>query len=669
MNFKTTLLASLLMMTTVSLFAQSYSEFRSVPAQASVNSTNPSIQLSWLVDADATAYTIYRRALNANSWGNPISTLGATDSTYTDNNVAVNTIYEYAIKKSSNVTEPFATGGLKLDGYSYISAAIELEAKHSRGVLWILVTEYIDTSINAEVNQLMSDLAGDGWDVYKEVFNSSVTVTEIKRFIDSRKESAHGIGAVYLLGHIPVPYSGTYCQDQDYLYPPDGHNEVDPNSHCGAWAADVYYVCDTIGWTDTDSTTLAKRPENNNAIGDGKFDNNRIPNSATLQLGRVDLSDLDSFPETEAELTARYLTKVHNFKIGTTIPLRKAIIENNFANFGEGFSSASRRDFASHVGYANVESGDLFTSSATKDYMHAYACGAGWYVRCNGVGNTGDFRTKNGAMFNHIFGSFFGDYDIANNFMRASLASPKNGLTITWSGRPKWVTHTLAIGDNYGAVAWRTQNNNSDYDGNFYQGSPHIALLGDPSLRTIMVQPTTSISLKTNADSTSVDVTWDATTENGITGYYVYRSHRPYGGYVLLNQAPTSALSYTDDSPYDGTNWYMVRTEKLTTTFSGSYYNLSIGDRAEINGMKGNAASVNTITQNEFLLYPTLGSTSINVQKETASAQHYVIINNLGIVVKEGTLNSTVSKLDISEFSPGVYYLNVEGATKKFVKT
>ena len=61
--------------------------------------------------------------------------------------------------------------------------------------------------------------------------------------------AAHAdLESVFLLGHVPVPYSGQIN--------PDGHS-----NHVGAWAADVYYGELDGNWTDvTVNNTSASRP-------------------------------------------------------------------------------------------------------------------------------------------------------------------------------------------------------------------------------------------------------------------------------------------------------------------------------------------------------------------------------------------------------------------------
>lgn len=647
--------------------AQTFADHRAVPAYVEVNKAASTITLKWETATNASSYAIYRRSVGATNWGGAIATLGATTNTYTDNTVQTGIVYEYRITKTTTLVEPFSGSGAKLQGFSYITAAIEKAPTHTRGKLWILIAQNLNDSLASEIETLKQDLAGDGWDVGTEVINTTATVADVKSFIDGKAKGS-GCNAVYLLGNIPVPYSGTFCRDPNYLYPPDGHAATDPNSHCGAWPADVYYGVIDGNWTDTDSTTIGKRAENKNLIGDGKWDNNRIPGDVTIAVGRVDLSRLPVFSKTEIELTRNYLNKAHEYKIGNTVVFEEAVVENNFSGFEEGFSSGAIRDFTAHLGEGKIINADMFNTTALEDYKFSYVCGGGSYTSCNGVGVSADFTTKNGALFNHIFGSFFGDYDIQNNFMRSSIATDKLGLVCIWSGRPKWITHGLAMGESFVESYLKTQNNFQDYDANFYQNSPHLGFMGDISLRTNTVLPASDIALNANGDSTAVTINWTASTEPSTQGYYVYRSHKPYGGYVLLNNTAVSSTSFTDNDPYDGTNHYMVRTAKLTTTGSGSYVNLSIGISAEINGMKGEFANLKEINKIDLKVYPTLTNSMLIVETSNTSILQFEIINSLAEQVKKGELVGSSNAVSVAELANGIYYFKANGQVFKFVK-
>ncbi len=646
--------------------AQTFDNYRSVEAYAVINESNTTINIRWKATDEATAYRVYRRDLGSTNWGTALVSLSGTDSSYMDSNIEEGKVYEYAVRKTTDVTEPFSQSGMKAEGYGYISAAINKPANHYNGIIFVLVAENIKNALPQEISQLHHDLIGDGWDVLIETVPSDWEVSDVREFIDLKHETV-GIDALYLLGNIPVPYSGTYCQDENWLYPPDGHYQVDPNSHCGAWAADVYYGVIDGQWTDIDSTTLAKRPENNNAIGDGKFDNNQIPGDVTIAVGRVDLSRLNTFSESEIELTKRYLDKAHQFKMAQTVYLDQAIIENNFSGLDEGFAGGAYRDFTAYYGPEHIVEADIFNTTASNNYLFSYGAGAGWYTSCSGYGNTADFTSKNPGLFSYIFGSFFGDYDIEDNFMRASLASEEGGLVSAWNGRPKWVTHTLAIGESFGDVAIRTQNNVNDYDALFYQKCPHIALLGDPSLRTAMIAPPTNIQIATVSNNTEVELTWTASTENDINGYYIYHSTDSIGGFELINETPFVGTTYTDVMPWNGDNYYMIRTSKTTTTGSGSYENLSIGNVLSIDAEGRPKGSIDDAVLS-FKVYPTFTNSNLFVDLANAGPVDFQILNQVGQIVLSGTTSSTSHKIDVNSLAPGAYFIKLMGANQKFIK-
>src|SRR5690606_1995191 len=75
-------------------------------------------------------------------------------------------------------------------------------------------------------------------------------------------------------------------------------------------------------------------------------------------------------------------------------------------------------------------------------------------------------------------------------------------------------------------------------------------------------------------------ITWTASTEPGVAGYYVYRADSEFGEYKLRSGLVTGT-SFTDGYGTDGKYWYMVRATKVQNTPSGSYYNLSLGIAGE----------------------------------------------------------------------------------------
>lgn len=653
---------ALLLLVNLSLSAQNWAAERSILAYAYAEKSPAKITLKWEASATATNYRVYRRDLGSSDWGSPKSTSGPNDSMYEDTDVEINKLYEYKIEKTSSMTEPFSSTNAKMISYSFLISGIELEPVHYRGNFLVLSTKLIYDSLQTEVDLLLQDLRADGWRVMHSVVDGGMDVSDVKSVIDGIDD----LNTVFLLGQVPYPYSGNYCYNLDYESPPDGHKEG-AGDHCGAWIADLYYGVKDGNWRDIDSVTNAARNENDNYPNDGKFDNRKIPGTVSIEIGRVDLSRLDSFSLTEVQLTKRYLNKLHNYKHNMSVFKRQAIVEDNFASYPEGFSSGALRDFSAHLGPDNIIKADLFNSTASNDYLLSYVCGAGSFVQCNGLGKQDKFVTNNPAYFNHMFGSFFGDFDIKNNISRASLASQKGGLTTIWSGRPKWITHGLAMGEPIGKSAVRSQNNDWDYDVSFYQNYSHIALLGDPSLRTEMISPPTALNSNLNGAKNNVILNWTASNSSDITGYYVYWTNDLDSNYKLLNQVPITGTSMTHYTPTFGTNYYMVRAERLETTMSGSYYNLSLGAMVEVNDVQRTAGVYRPIDVS-FSVYPTPTEDLLKVRTVSNEMIDLEIYDALGNLVIGNIKVNNGSSIDVSELTSGIYFLVNENSRVKFIK-
>jgi hypothetical protein len=179
------------------------------------------------------------------------------------------------------------------------------------------------------------------------------------------------------------------------------------------------------------------------------------------------------------------------------------------------------------------------------------------------------------AVFTMLFGSYFGDWDITNNVLRAPLANSGYPLTCCWAGRPTWHFHHMALGYPIGYSTRLTQNN-----GTLYMVSPgsrriHAALMGDPTLRMHPVRPPTELVLE-EAGGT-VHLEWSAPPDTAVVGYHIYRADSLYGEFTRVNTSVVEDTTYDDACFSSCSIVYMVRAVKLETSKSGTYFNLSPG--------------------------------------------------------------------------------------------
>jgi hypothetical protein len=553
----------------------------SVQVSATVQSSPPQITLFWPQDVTGTprSYVVYRKALDDASWGAGTVLSGSTTN-YVDSNVTDGAAYEYQIIKTNST----------YNGYGYIYAGLDAPLTESRGTVILVVDNTIASGLTTELTRLQQDLIGDGWTVLRHDLSRTSAVPDIKAVIQADYQAdPSNVNTVFLFGHVPVPYSGDIA--------PDGHIP----EHKGAWPADVYYGDMDGLWTDSTLTdTNATSSRNWNVPGDGKFDQSLMPAPVKLMVGRVDLANMPgqvtfntppTFPS-ELELLRNYLNKDHNFRTKLIDLPRRGLVGDYFGiRDGEAFAASGWRNFAPFFGAASVTSlpnqGTWIPTLQTNGYLWAYGCGGGDVNSMSGIGNQGQFN--NGyttdivqadiqAVFTMTFGSWFGDWDAQDGFMRSILATPTYGLTCVWSGRPHWFLQHMGLGETIGYSTRLTQNNGftSLYltQTNKHAREIHLALMGDPTLRMHVVGPPANLSSSTN--SNSVNLSWTPSSDS-VVGYNIYRATSDQGPFTRVNNSLVNATSFTDTGSPGGTVTYMVRAVKLENTPGGTYFNASQG--------------------------------------------------------------------------------------------
>jgi hypothetical protein len=617
----------------------------SIQLTAQVQENPPQIILSWDSISLATSYQIFKKPKSSPSWGPAMAFLNGTDSFYVDNAVIVDTSYEYKMVGLGVQT-----------AYGYINAGIKAPAIHNRGALVLLVDDYFSMLCFTELNQLMLDLAGDGWEIMRhDLPRTGITDVDVKNVILADKAANPRVSAVYIVGHLAVPYSG-------YIYP-DGH--VD---HRGAWPADVFYADLDGTWSDilVDDNN-ATRPENWNQIGDGKWDQGLLPSSVDVQIGRVDFFDMPLFNKSEEEMMSNYLRRAHDYKMDSLGIKKRALIDDNFGGFGgEAFAGNGWRNYPPLVGRNNIQQIDMVNSLDDSSYQWAYGCGGGSYTSATGVGTTNSFVTNDvNAVFIQMFGSYFGDWDSQNNFLRAPLCADVPALTSCWAGRPNWYLHHMALGENIGYSTKLMQNNNTLYiPTNTGNRSTHIALMGDLSLRTDYMYPPRNLTGAQVGDST-VHLNWVQSDDTSVLGYYVYRADAFMGDYQLISPLLTNH-NFEDHSLATGTYYYQVRATKDVMTPSGGYHNLSIGTLSTGVVVDNSVVSVQqTLNNNNINIYPNPAKDRITVSFDNNKQDATIsIIDMTGRKVQSqkiaGGKNSI--NIDVHQLPAGIYSLLIQSA-------
>ncbi len=125
----------------------------------------------------------------------------------------------------------------------------------------------------------------------------------------------------------------------------------------------------------------------------------------------------------------------------------------------EMISLSGWRNFTALLNFENVKAGNVFTERlmiviSGRMVVVMELIPVVKFRHCNRFCNQAPK-----TVFTAFYGSWFGDWNTENNFLRSALASNGWILTSCWSGRPHYVFHQMGMGETIGSCIQRTQNN------------------------------------------------------------------------------------------------------------------------------------------------------------------------------------------------------------------
>lgn len=542
-------LASLFLLTSLSVFSQNYSEDKAILASAQVNEITGSVTISWPIPSDpATGYNVYRRLPGATTWGSPIASLSNAALSFSETGLTPGALYEYRILKMGTQA-----------ANAYLTVGIGYENTAMRGTCLLLIDVTYIPGLLPELNRFKQDLQAEGWRVIEKYIPRNMPVPQVKDSILQVYNSTPDLSSLILIGHIPVPYSGN-------IYP-DGHPD-----HQGAWPADGYYGDMNGNWTDVSvNNTVASRIENKNIPGDGKFDQNQLASPLEISVGRIDLFNMPSFSGDDEDLTRKYFDKDHTFRMNQFPVVYKGVVEDNFGGYAEGFSAAARTGFAAVLGDTALQVADYSTTLNNQGAIYSYGCGGGSYTSCGGIySSSGMVSDSNKTIFTSLFGSYFGDWDNADNMLRAPLAHKGWTLTNFWSGRPYFFIHSMASGNSIGDAAKTTMNFTGNYMGSSSALGAHQALLGDPTL-TLYPFVSNEPAFTTTVQCGTLNVNWNNSDTQRV-GYRVYIKYDADSAWQDASGNLENGSFSRNNLPQSGNLYVLIREVKRIRNASGIFY-------------------------------------------------------------------------------------------------
>jgi hypothetical protein len=365
---------------------------------------------------------------------------------------------------------------------------------------------------------------------------------------------------------------------------PDGHS-------ARVMGSDGYYAELTSTWSgpggcsqSPDQATLLEPAGAMNTFCTPSF-----PSTVELEIGRVDMAGLPAFSASELNLLRAYLTKAHRFKVKQWEPQRRIYSKDRL---GDALGSAYTTGLGPWSGYTALVAPNAITiDNSGSSQMpvlldgqsHLYTLGTAYGANCTGgandvVGSTASAVTRAwGGVFNFSLGSYFGEFNCSNGFLRGLLASG-DALTMAYNSL-QWFPHAMGMGQTIGATTRAMMNNaltgvyeplSANISSN---ANTHLVLMGDPTLRNQYLAPPGPVSVS-NAGGVA-RVQWQPSPEVNLDGYHVYRVTS--AGHQRLTTSPLTGTTFTTQVPYTAGDRFLVRAIQTTTTPSGVYRLPSIG--------------------------------------------------------------------------------------------
>ena len=564
----------------------------------------PSLNLVW--KSATNAITLLKRRIEGSStW----STYGAALGTnYLDKSVVPGERYEYNL--TTTIGDEFF--GLPDDVGRYLKGSVRGTPFHSRGKIILLVDKTVTNAIESDLQGYIANLVGDGWqvlrtDVPRHIDNRTGTLfltnhwnmtNYITPFVKSNyTQFGSEIKYILAIGHVPIAYTGTAADD--------GHSSAGAGygAHTGAWASDLYFGDIDGVWTDNFFVTSSAFPMNHNTAGDGRFDQNTIPNNGSGQakleipVARIDAANLPAYNSvSETDLLKKYLQKNANYRHGLRTFAPETIWWAQPGTTPSGstpFSLTISSEIGSKISVLKQPiEGDAFRD--TRSFVFAVQSGLGASDRINdssvlttslhtsadiaagvqnvAAGASGLINTN--IAFYLLRGSYFPDWGFDNDLLRAVMCSTNGGLAVGGFFGLSWRVDGLAVGQTLGNEIQDVVNNWGKSINSLPISARTMEWMGDPTLHYPIQNPPATLGWAvTNG---TVALAWGAA--SGASGYYVYRSSNGASGpFTKLNTTEISTTTYTDSSVPAGTIVYMVRGSALSTTGGGTFTNLSQG--------------------------------------------------------------------------------------------
>ena len=280
----------------------------------------------------------------------------------------------------------------------------------------------------------------------------------------------------------------------------------------------------------------------------------------------------------------------------------------------------------------------------------------------------------------HLFGSYFGDWNVRDNFLRAPLASDPRALTCAWVARPAWYMHHMALGETIGYSTRLSQNNASivnrqlgTYVPNVYfvnggtaiktvgDRGVHIALMGDPTLRAQMDVLPSITSASTSTEYPNI-VNLEYTSDDGGEAYMIYRNDG--GKWTELTSLPVTEETLRDSIVNEGDLQYRIHACVLRRTASGTYWDMGQGRLVTVTTTSVNEPSFDVVRGLTMAPNPAQDAVTMSYSLDVTGDVEISVVDLSGQLLLQTALSGRsagthTTSLNTSDLPAGFYLVRV----------
>ncbi|MDG1334188.1 MAG: T9SS type A sorting domain-containing protein [Crocinitomicaceae bacterium] len=228
------------------------------------------------------------------------------------------------------------------------------------------------------------------------------------------------------------------------------------------------------------------------------------------------------------------------------------------------------------------------------------------------------------------------------------------------------ITKIADLTDNISGIAFNTQGVLYGITGD---GAATPNFLYTINVFTGLMLPVTDLSGVAGDDGESIGFN---STDNFMYrlagGTYLYKINLLNNTQTLVTDALANAGISGHALYYNGVDFVSMTNSMCVMTSTGVQTNCNLLDGDYKGILPRTIVGITPVESTTVKVYPNPASSLLNIERIEGSSERFVITDNSGKILKQGTMESLQTSIDVSDLSAGMYFVSVgNGKTKLMI--